>query len=219
MLLLITRRARELAELRLRMLKEGMLVVVSSATSALEATSRDRFDAALIDLASYGKRAASLALALRQEGGVPAVGALLPQGTQEDGSFANFSVGEDVHVFDIVDYLNAMSGYTMRYRVTDRIAGIVRVKAEENRAFCALVPIDLTVQSRAMLSLLVHRYPKSVSLEDLMEICFRPLGVRHPSAVSRTAKRINELFDEYFLPLPISYERGKGYFLSYRDKI
>lgn len=216
MILLVTRRVRELSELRTRLLKEGMLTVVASASSAMEKTSRDRFDLALIDLASYAKTARSLALALTREGGIPLIGALQTEGAEEEDGFAHFTVDMSVHVYDLVDYLNAMSGYTNFYRATDRIAGIVRVKAEENRAYCALVPIDLTETARAMLSLLVERHPTPVLLEDFMEICFRPLGVCHASAVSRTARRINALFDDRFLPIPISYERGIGYFLSYR---
>lgn len=214
MILLITRRVHELADMRHRLLQEGMLVVVASASSALDATMRDRFDLALIDLASYEKQASALAFLIRHEVGVPFVGALQPLEWADHG-FADFSVGENVHVCDLVDYLQAMGGYAdMPYRPTDRIAGPVRVKAEENRAYCAMMPIDLSVAARAMLSLLVHRHPTPVSLEDLMEICFRPLGLYHLSVVSRTAKRINDLFEERFLPIPISCERGKGYFLS-----
>ena len=67
MILLVTRRVRELSELRTRLLKEGMLTVVASASSAMEKTSRDRFDLALIDLASYAKTARSLAALWRQK--------------------------------------------------------------------------------------------------------------------------------------------------------
>ena len=216
MLLLITKRAQERAALRSRLLTEGMLVVLATPTTAMAAISRDRFDAVLIDVASCGKSAAALEAAIRHEGRAGLILALQTEEDAENFGVRAFPVSPRVRVSDIVHYLYIESGYTESYRATDRIAGIVRVKAEENRAYCALVPIDLTVSSRAMLSLLVVRYPQPIAHEDFMEICFRPLGILHPSIVSRTAKRINELFESYELDAPIAYERNTGYFLSYR---